>query len=368
MRYERGDHEQAAQALAAFESRFLDSRLRIDARYWLGMTQLAAKHPEAAAQTLTQTSAPPEHPLAAAIEFWAGEALRRSGDTEAAKNRYERVSKTWPDANWADDSLQARIQLAFEAGEHEQVRSLADEFTRGFADSPLQSLVQQTKARSLLKLERYDEAAEVLDPLVDDGKQAPEPRKLQVKQPRTTFAAHLGHRRYELALQALDQIEPTGEDEELQDGLHVARASALAGLKKHAEAIAPLKAYLASQPDGPDAPKCRAQLVVSLAQAGQFDEARDAHQQLRAGAVDQSLVLSTALCLAEAAYAAGERELAAELFSFLGREGNPPEYVAKGLSGLAWTQFTADGAAESAKTFQRLSSNTPTAPWRPKRR
>ena len=71
------------------------------------------------------------------------------------------------------------------------------------------------------------------------------------------------------------------------------------------------------------------------------------------------LIPPTTVALAEAALAAGEKSWSAELFASLTREGAPQEYVARGLSGVAWSQFEAGQLAEAAESCRQLLTRFP---------
>src|SRR5262249_45898974 len=68
--------------------------------------------------------------------------------------------------------------------------------------------------------------------------------------------------------------------------------------------------------------------------------------------------------LAEAAFAT-DAAWAEELFTALTKPGQPAEYVAKGLSGLAWCQFQSADSAGSAATFEKLLNEHPDDPLAP---
>jgi TolA-binding protein len=361
--YNRHQYDQAATMLGTFESTFLRSELRIAARYWLGMSQVAQRKWDAAAETLTKIAGvESSDPLAPAIVFSAAEALRHSGRLDEAALHYDRVLKDWPVGQWADDSLQARIQIAFNLGQHERVDGLAAEFDTRFRDSPLRPHVRQAVGRSLLKREQFESAITAFR----ETTQQPAADAAADRTNRYYLAlACLGAQRYQDVLDALDALDkmPSAQQQpELIDGVNVARASALIGLKRFDEAIVPLQAYLKSQPNGPDATKCRAQLTAALAETGKFEEAEDVLAELGRLDADQNVYLSTTRYLADTALARNQTELAQRLFKLLARDGNPPDDVAKGLSGLAWIQLNTNKPAQSAETFERLLEQFPDSP------
>ena len=118
----------------------------------------------------------------------------------------------------------------------------------------------------------------------------------------------MGVERYADALATLDQMRPDGT--ELSHSVHVARASALIGLKRYTEAIRPLRAYLSEKPDGPDAVSCRMELAIALAQTGRLQEAMHLYEDFADTQAQHELFLPSTSVLAEAAYNAEQWELA----------------------------------------------------------
>ncbi len=92
------------------------------------------------------------------MTFAAADAHRRAGEPTKAEPLCQRVLQQWPHSEWADDSLQTLVQMAWDAGEYERVCALADRFAAEYPDSPLHAVVRQTLARADLKSGRFDAA------------------------------------------------------------------------------------------------------------------------------------------------------------------------------------------------------------------
>ncbi len=406
--YRQQQYESSAEASQAFVERFPASDLSAHAAYWLGMSQLAMGRWNAAASTLKEAANEhPDHSLSAAIHFSAGEAYRQGGDAKSAAIFYEKVVESWPDSRWADDSLQTLAQLSLEMNEPTRAAQWAQVFQERFPDSPLAPTVKQMVGRAALKQGQFGAAIAVFQALVDDEAGAaagqtqrkttkmhfgdepiddqpsddqpsddqpsedepsdngPAARATPVDPTNEYYLAlsFLGAGRFEDALRVLDRLDTADGPKELLDGAQVARASAYIGLKQYARAIAPLQTYLSSQPDGSDADKCKAQLAVALARLGKWDEAATAFYRMRDDQVDAALYLPAVQYMAEAAYGAERRELARELFAALADDNNPDDFAARGLSGLAWLQWTDEGTSgQSAATFERLLQEHPDNP------
>ena len=100
---------------------------------------------------------------------------------------------------------------------------------------------------------------------------------------------------------ALEPLATVGEPAELVDGVLVARAAALIGLERYAEAVVPLQAYLASPTRGADIDRCRARLAIALAQLDRWSEVEPVVAQLRESHADNELYWSTIDYLADVA-------------------------------------------------------------------
>jgi TolA-binding protein len=262
-----------------------DPQIGIEAQYWLGLAQRAQEQWKLAAETLLGASRSDEsHPLAAAIHFHAGDSLLHVGDRESANRQFDVVLKNWPSGKWAEDALFGKMQVAYEAGQHEDVVRMGERYQEQFPESAL-------------KGEAY-----------------------------------------------------------------LIQVASLKILNRHAEAVSELEKYLQTNADSPQAPGAWAELVMCHLQLKQLAEARLAYEQLIARSPTHAVVLPTTHQLAEAAYAAGEKELAATLFNRMATTEQNPEYLAKGLSGLAWSKLNAGELDEAAELFQKLIAEHPRDP------
>jgi TolA-binding protein len=355
-------HDEAIRELRRVETEFAQSEHRTHGLYWLARTQFSMQNWEGVIASAAQARTPQDHELAPAFAFLTGEALARVGRTAEAMTQLAEVAAKWPQSEWADDAVQAQIELALVTGDDEKIDALAIEFEQRFAQSNLLSAVKLAHGRSLLRRRKYAEAAALFERLLEppsyEGQQAPSPRQQNLYRYYLGLAC-LGGDDFERARQTLELIALEGDNSELADGARVARAAALLGLERYQDAVPLLQAYLASQPDGPDAAKCRAQLVVALVKLERLADASAAHELLAQKNSNHPHYLPTTEFLAEAAYAAEDKDLARRLFTQLAREGNPQQYAAKGLSGLAWLEFEGNDAAQSAAAFEKLLRDHP---------
>ena len=363
--------EKYDQALARFQALAAQAEIGLEARYWIGLTQKARHEWDAAAQTLLAAAAEQQRPpLAAAMHFHAGDALVQAGKLPEARAQFELVLKNWPDGEYADDSRLGLLHAALAADDHAAVDTLAAEFAKQFPNSELQPAVDRTLARSLLARKQNDRALGILEKLVAADAASPPKRATPATAASSTAApdaathryllalAYLGLNRHEDALKTLEPVLalPAGE---LKSDAQRAQATALVALQQYSAAIAPLEAYLAANTEGEAAAWGLGELAICLARAKQIDRAKQTFARLTSQHPADRLIPPTTVALAEAALSAGEKAWSAELFASLSREGNPVEFIARGLSGVAWSQFDAGQLAEAAETCNQLLARFP---------
>ncbi len=389
--YQKQRFAKALDALQRHREEYPGSELAAHAAYWLGRCQASMGQLRAATETLSASAARfPNHELAPAMLFAAGQTYRQMKDFPAAKEAYQRLLDTYPHSDSADDSLQTLVKMAWEENDPGNVRALAEQFAREYAASPLLGLVQQTAARACLKQAHYDQAIELLQPMLAAAERQQEEEEeqdaaripgeshaadsaeaTQVTQAPGSLAvtryylalALLGVKRPAEALEQLDLLANGHEPRGLANGVHVARASALLELERYEPAVEALQRCLAADPNGPDAEKCRAQLAVTCARLERWQETQHVFEQMRRHHEDQQLYLSSLEYMAETAYDHGQRDLAKLIYGELARDANPQKFIALGISGLAWLDWTREGgAAGSARQFERLLKRFPDSP------
>jgi len=379
--YNHGRYDQAATAFQAAITRFPDSELLAHARYWLGMCCVAQHDWDRAVEVLRNAlERHPQHALAAAMTFWLADALRQSGDLQAAEEGYAKVVQDWPDCQWADDSLHLQIQGALAEMQYERVVSLGEEFRMRFPASPFRGQVDQCLGRGYLKQQQYAQAIEILKRLIETAVATPPiaasedaldkaaadgtPEKASQLQTNRYYLglAYLGDRQYAAALEALAQVQGLPEHQDLYGGVRLAQAMALAGLNRPADAVEPLQEYLAAQPQGAESAACRVQLIDALLQCDRLDDALRAHAEMPDRALAEPAFAAATHRLAEAAFVAGKNDQAIRLFGVLVQGGQTPEWASKGWLGLGWAQFRDRKAEAAENAFGQLLERYPDSP------
>ncbi len=215
---------------------------------------------------------------------------------------------------------QARLQLAAlenAAGDYDAALQVLAPFDGAAAASPHGEKSLLERGWALYKLRRYSDAETCFNRLVEHDADALEPR-------------------YWLGM-------------------------VLAADRRWAAAIQPLAAVETGATNPTRVMQARAALAICYAHADRMPEAKTAYAAFQSSQPATELWNSTTYQLAEAAFGQ-DAFWAADLFTALTKADNAPEYVAKGLSGLAWCQFQSADTAGSAATFDRLLKEHPGDP------
>lgn len=143
--------------------------LRVEAHYWLGLSQKERRQWSEAYRTLSAgQKLDPEHRLTAALGFHAADTLVEDGQLAPAAEEFDRALERWPQGAWADECLFGKLRIAARLKENEQCIRLADELVQRFPESPLRPHAQLAKSKGLFALSKYDEAASSLEAILND--------------------------------------------------------------------------------------------------------------------------------------------------------------------------------------------------------
>jgi len=344
------------EAIEVFRAIIGDPKVGMEARYWLGLAQKSLKDWNTAAKTLLEALAvDPRHKLAPSIRLQAGDALLHAGKTDEAGAQFDEVLRAaGREGELADDALRGMIQVALLKKDYATLDQHVVDFQTRFPSSPLRADVQRIQARSLVARKEYQRAAEILEGFVAaDGKdqQSLEDRYL-------LSLSYEGLQRPEDGLKVLAPVLKGAEGPLLADA-QLVQATQLVALKRYGEAIAPLEAFLATQPEGDDEVRALGHLSVCYARTNQMPKAKQVYGQLLKEYPRHELIIPITEQMAEAAYDAGETSWSSRLFNWLGRDAQTPGYDARGISGLAWSQYKSGKLEEAAATFGQLLQKDP---------
>lgn len=143
-------------------------KLRVDAHYWLGLSQKGQASWAAASRTLLAGASDPEHRLHAALAYHAADALLHDHQLPAAREQFARALAAAPQGAWADDCLLGLVRIAVEQGQHDECTRLRTELAQQFPDSPLRATVELSAGQAMAAQEQHAEAAKTLDALLND--------------------------------------------------------------------------------------------------------------------------------------------------------------------------------------------------------
>jgi len=186
-------------------------QLRVDAHYWLGLSQKGRADWSAASRTLLAGASDRDHRLHAALAYHAADALLRDHQLPAAREQFARALAAAPQGAWADDCLLGLVRVAVEQGQYDECVRLRTEFAQQFPDSPLRATVELSAGQALTAQEQHAEAARTLEALLGDerlnSKLTPDQRK-EVRRTLGLCYARLG--RLEEADRTLADLDQAG--------------------------------------------------------------------------------------------------------------------------------------------------------------
>lgn len=322
LQYALGKYDAAQQSFAAFDGHFAKSAWQPNARLGCGLALLKLNRP--------------------------GEAVKQFDAALAAPSADEELLQ---------QAVQGKVQAALQMKDYAAIDRETTAFEKRFPKSPLRNDVRRMLARSLVERKEHQRAVALLESLVAAvpaggvGQQDLENRYLLA-------VGYEGMKRYNDALAALLPVVDNAKGP-LKFDAQLTQGSLLIALKRYAEAIAPLEAFLAERPSGDVEVKARGELAICYARTKQIDKAKKCYADLIAKHAEHALIAPTTERLAEAAFDADDAAWAAELSKRLAAAGGSAEYEFKGKLQLGWSQFKAGKSAEAAATFDELLKKNP---------
>ncbi len=239
------------------------------------------------------------------------------------------MAESFPDDPWADDAMLRAAQSALDRGDFTTADRLAVRFAAKFARSSLRSEARLIEARAAASAGRPKDAVAILETLVAPAPEAAKPgarSKAVEKGAAPALSPELARAaRYDLAVsyRALGRSKEAdavlAELAKGEAGQITADAQFLVGQAhvdagRNAEAIGPLKAYLAANPHGDVAEFAIAHLVTAQVGTGELSGAWEMLAKLGKEFPESKSLPSARLRVAEAALVAHQAERAAEQF------------------------------------------------------
>ena len=325
LRYISGRYEQAIESFQAFDKQFAKSPWRFNAQLGRGLALIRLHRPNDAVEYLDAVLA------AKAInpELWE---QAQSGKVQAA-------------LQWKDYEAVDRNVAAFE---------------KQYSKSALLGNVRRMHARSLAERKKYAEAATLLEALLAAAPAGRlEPSDLETRY--LLAVSYEGLKRYPEALAMLLPVVDNAKGPLKADAQSV-HGSLLLALKKYADAVGPLEAFLASKPAGDAEVRAVGQLTICYARTGRLDQAKQLYAALIEKHPGHPLLAPATEQLVEAAFDADDTAWATKLSGKLAFASDQPEYELKGKLNLAWSQYKSGKLAEAAATFGEVLEQNPPEP------
>lgn len=344
---------------------------KAEAAYWLARTETSLQNPESAVQAFEEAlNLAQSDSLVSSILFDGSLAAIQCEKFEIADQWLGELHNRWPQGTLADDALHLRIDLAQRQYQTSKVAELVYQFIETYPNSEWIPKVQELHGRVQYQDSEHDDSLSTFKNLLDSKYG----RTVDAASSRESWKYMLGLNL--IALKRLQEAETVLRSVKLDEAtdrfralVEMARATTFSGLEKFAQAIPGYENYLALNPAGDEASRARAELTIAFCKTKQWKRASLAFEELRSNHHDERrLVLETAQFLAESANADIEKDYAAEWYELLATEGNPEEFVARGLSGLAWLKMKNNDDRGALEAFDRLLETNPESEFSPEAR
>ena len=322
LQYAQGKYDQALESFSAFDGRLAKSPWRPNARLNSGLALLKLDRPNEAVK-----------------QFDAAMAISSAS------------------AAVVEQSLQGKIQAALQTNDHDAIDRETAQFEKLFPHSPLRSDVRRMLARSLIERKEAARAVALLEPLVAEAP-AGGIRQQDLENRYLLALGYEGLARFEDAQTALQTVVEKAKGS-LKSDAQLNSGTLLMALKRYAEAVAPLQAFLAGNPTGDIEAKAIAALAICHARAKEIDKAKQRYAELIEKHPKHVLIAPTTERLAEAAFDANDPAWATELSKRLAAPGSSAAYELKGKLNLGWSQFKAGKQVDAAATLDELLKKNP---------
>ncbi len=354
--YQRQKYDEAIQLLNRLQIEFPDSKLAIDAVYWLGMAEFDKGRYQAAHHEFTRViQRAPLHTQALASRYFAAESLRRLEKFDEAAVGFETLSDA-PN-KWSDDAMIGQMRIAMQQQQPELVDDLATRFQALHGQSNRRSEVQQLHVQSFIRRQKFKQAFPIIDSLSRDSRIT---GKAQVTNQYLLSVVLLGMDRPEEALRSIRQIEPQANDKLFMAQLLLTRGTAFNSMGRYEDAIIDLRKAInvATAPRLNE--RIRSQLIYALTQTNEVNEAQQILLDWQAKSEPASAPLQIALQqLAESAFQQENYHVASQNYAKMLTKGQNNETQLRGLTGLAWCHFRQKNDQEALLCFDRLIARAP---------
>ena len=335
------------------------------ARFWLAKTHLQMDDLQQAADVfLTLADRQDDHPLAAAATYHAAEVLRQLGQFDKARDYYRRLREGWPQSEYIDAGALGELRLAHKMADAGGAVALLGRLDRDRPTSPLCRDARRLTAEVLLVAGRYQEAADLLQPLLED-RESRKSRQGRAAHHASLYLLALARRGLgdqQQAYHLLQRVRLSEIAADLAERVIMARVESQLALKRYEDALASLDEFQSRFAQSPQRDKADVYLVVSLAETGNISKAHTIFQSLQQRDLPTKLSVRAARHLAEVAYRADDLETARAAFLHLEKNYVSDDDHSRALSGLAWLDQKQGDHDSAVGRFEQLLDLFPDSP------
>ena len=332
------------------------------ARYLAAMASRELRqYPEARTFFDAALQAAGNSPLAIEISFQRAQLEQTAGEQATAARLYLDIADRWPTESRVPDCLLNASELLLELGQLDESERLSNRLASEHAEYAAGISPQILKGR--LQLARGDKEQAMTTLTAARGLTGPSSGRAQVLAAYYLIRAAWESRKYQVVL---DQTEELRRQNPPGAATEIAAASALAAvsslqLQKYDAVITFADGFLAESSDPGQRLDVSAARAAALSGLKKYAEATTALQELVAASPNQPQVWTAVLQAAEIALNDNSHQQAAALFDLAVRSSDAT-VIEAGRSGLAWSQFKAGEFAEAEKAFAQLAAEYPKSP------
>jgi TolA-binding protein len=302
-----------------------------------------------------------DSPLAIEISFQRAQLEQTAGEQATAARLYLDIADRWPKETRVPDCLLNASELLLELGQLDESERLSNRLASEHTQYAAQISPQILKGR--LQLARGEKEQAVKTLTAARSLTSPNSARAQVLAAYYLIRAAWESGKYDVVLEQTEELQrlnPPGAQTEISAAVALAAVSSLQ-LRKYDSVITFSDSFLAKSSDPKQRLDVSAARAAALAGLKKYAEATKTLQDLIAASPDQPQVWTAVLQAAEIALNENAHQEAAALFDLAARSPDAG-VIEAGRSGLAWSRFKAGEFVEAEKAFAALAKEYPKSP------
>ena len=371
IKFKQGDYDAARKYLQTAVANS-SGTAKAESGYWLARTEMAAED-HAAAVALVKALSTDDLPVkvGSIMLFDGAVAATKIDDDQTAQRWLTQLREKYPENHLVDEALLLQLKLAQKAGNDQGVIELAKVFKTNCGGSQYAEQVAEMAGRSFYAIGDFDNTVLTYQTLLSESTHQINSETITnaVREQRSKWLylqslGYLGMKQYDQAIKELKLAEAYNENPELATLIDLAFATAYFGSQQYSQAVLRYHNFLTHhQSDQEDSSgsqefvRAACEMTICYSELKQWEDTRQSFEIMKTRS-DHELVMQTTQYLAEQAYDAGQKELAADFYQFMAQPGNEQPVVSRGLSGLAWVYMGSEDAA-ATPVFERLVAEYP---------